>query len=361
MQVQSRISNGIKKFFPGYFALVMATGIISLAADSLQYDFVSHFFFWISNILYVILVLVFIVRIIVYFPEFRNDLSAHAKGAGFLTLVAATSILGSQYTLLFQNYYVASVLFVISCILWVLFIFSFVFLVIIQQEKPPLEKAENGTWLLLVVSTQSLSVLATSISQHVIAPTEMILFTSLCLYLLGFIFYSIFITLIFYRLIFVRVTPQEFEPPYWIDMGAAAITTLAGMNLVQQLPESFFDFIPFLKTAALLSWAVGTWWIPVVCMLEIWRHRYVAWSYQPAYWSLVFPLGMYSMSTGKIAHILHFSFLTSISKVFIIIAITAWIITFISMIINFWKSGPPGDAQDPPAIIGLGRNKASAS
>jgi tellurite resistance protein TehA-like permease len=347
MQVQSRISNGIKKFFPGYFALVMATGIISLAADSLQYDFVSHFFFWINKVLYAILVLIFSARIIVYFPEFRNDLSSHAKGAGFLTLVAATSILGSQYTLLFHNFNIAAVLLVISCILWVLFIFSFVFLAIIQQEKPPLEKAENGTWLLLVVSTQSLSVLAASISQHVIASIEMILFTSLCLYLLGFIFYSIFITLIFYRLIFVRVTPQEFEPPYWIDMGAAAITTLAGMTLVQQLPESFSDFIPFLKMSGLLSWAIGTWWIPVVCMLEIWRHRYVPWSYQPAYWSLVFPLGMYSMSTGKIAQILRFSFLTSIPKVFIVIAITAWTVTFTSMIINFWRSGPPKDAQAP--------------
>jgi tellurite resistance protein TehA-like permease len=81
-----------------------------------------------------------------------------------------------------------------------------------------------------------------------------------------------------------------------------------------------------------------------VCMLEIWRHRYVPWSYQPGYWSLVFPLGMYSMSTGKIAQILHFSFLTSLPKVFIVIAITAWIVTFISMIINFLEIGASKDA-----------------
>ena len=53
-------------------------------------------------------------------------------------------------------------------------------------------------------------------------------------------------------------------------------------------------------------WAFGTWWIPLLIVLGLWRHVRRHWplSYEPTLWSVVFPLGMYSVATlsfGKVA------------------------------------------------------------
>jgi len=61
---------------------------------------------------------------------------------------------------------------------------------------------------------------------------EGMLFFSLVMFLIGGMLYLIIIVLIFYRLMFFAIKPEAFTPPYWINMGAAAISTLAGAMLV---------------------------------------------------------------------------------------------------------------------------------
>jgi hypothetical protein len=41
------------------------------------------------------------------------------------------------------------------------------------------------------------------------------------------------ISLIFYRYTFFRFAPGDLSPPYWINMGAMAISTLAGALLIE--------------------------------------------------------------------------------------------------------------------------------
>ena len=62
----------------------------------------------------------------------------------------------------------------------------------------------------------------------------MVLFFALCMFLLGAMLYLTIITLIFYRFTFVALTVDQMTPPYWINMGAVAITTLAGASLLIQ-------------------------------------------------------------------------------------------------------------------------------
>ena len=63
-------------------------------------------------------------------------------------------------------------------------------------------------------------------------------------------------------------------PPYWINMGAVAITTLAGSSLLLQSDRwSFLVMLrPFLAGFTLFFWATATWWIPLLVILGVWRH-----------------------------------------------------------------------------------------
>ena len=47
--------SAIATFFPGYFALVMATGIISLAAHFLGLTHIAQVLFWVNMTAYVVL------------------------------------------------------------------------------------------------------------------------------------------------------------------------------------------------------------------------------------------------------------------------------------------------------------------
>jgi tellurite resistance protein TehA-like permease len=86
-------------------------------------------------------------------------------------------------------------------------------------------------------------------------------------------------------------------------MGAMAISTLAGSLLMLNAPQAPFlvSLLPFLKGFTVFYWASGTWWIPMLLLLGIWRHgvRRFPLRYDPLYWGAVFPLGMYAACTWQ--------------------------------------------------------------
>jgi hypothetical protein len=104
--------------------------------------------------------------------------------------------------------------------------YTFYGAITIADPKPSLETTVDGSWLLVTVSIESLAVLGTYIASG--ADLTFILFTSVCAYFLGGMFYILFITLILRRWIFAKIGLSALGPSAWIDMGALAITTLAG-------------------------------------------------------------------------------------------------------------------------------------
>jgi tellurite resistance protein TehA-like permease len=143
-------------------------------------------------------------------------------------------------------------------------------------------------------------------------------------------------SLIFYRYVFFRLSPNDLAPPYWINMGAMAISTLAGSLLILNAPHAPYlvSMLPFLKGFTVLYWATGTWWIPMLLLLGIWRYIYkrFPFEYDPLYWGAVFPLGMYAACTWQMNHAMDFGFLAGMARVFFYVALAAWAITFLGML-----------------------------
>jgi tellurite resistance protein TehA-like permease len=334
--LKERLAQGIATFFPGYFALIMATGIISIAAYRLGMEPLGWGLLFINVGAYAVLWLLTFIRLVAYPSWLVSDLINHQRGPGFFTLVAGTSVLGSQLIIVAGLPRLAFWLWLLACVLWLLIMYVFFTAVTVREEKPPLETGINGAWLIAIVATQSISILGTLLVPQLPLWQERLLFFTLCMYLLGCMLYISIITLIFYRFTFLKLVPTGLTPPYWINMGAVAITTLAGSTLILNAESFFFlrEILPFLKGFTLFFWAAGTWWIPLLFILGAWRHLYkrFPFTYDPQYWGMVFPLGMYTACTLQLAQSLDLDFLLVIPRYFIYIALAAWIATFIGLL-----------------------------
>lgn len=342
-----RLLAAIADLFPGYFALVMATGITSIAANLLDLKPVAWALLYLNIAAFVILWAMLLARLILFFPRILADLNDHVRGPGFFTVVAGTCVLGSQLVIVAGQFEIAMVLWFVGLFCWTLVMYAFFTAVTVRMNKPPLEKGISGSWLIAVVATQSVSVLGTILVGHYPEYTELMLFLTLCMYFIGCMLYIILITLIFYRFTFLDITREVLTPPYWINMGAVAITTLAGARLI--LSAGSWPFIselaPFLKGFTLFFWSAGTWWIPLLFILGFWRHAVKKFPirYDPQYWGMVFPLGMYTACTFQLALALGFPTLMIIPKVFVYLALAAWVITFAGMIYTLVRPPVPGN------------------
>jgi tellurite resistance protein TehA-like permease len=329
-------AQGVKGLPPGYFALVMATGILSLAAFYSGWGWTSGLLFHLNQVAYAALWILTLVRLIWFRPYLTADLVDHSRGPGFFTNVAGTCVLGAQFMVLARDPLMGTLLWFLGILVWVLIMYSFFTAVMIGEVKPNLPEGLTGGWLIAIVSTQSISILGVLIAPFFSPRQEPFLFFALTLFLLGGMLYILIILLVFYRLTFFPLTYQEFSPLYWINMGAIAITTLAGATLIQN--SSYWPFLqeilPFLKGFTLFFWITGTWWIPLLVILMIWRHlvRRFPVKYTPEYWAMVFPLGMYSTGTYQLAKAAGFSFLFPLSRGFFYLALITWLLTFCGMV-----------------------------
>src|SRR5690606_20251566 len=133
----------------------------------------------------------------------RDDLFDHLRAPGFFTFVAACSILGGQSLLLGGSLHVAVALGGIGLLAWVGFTYTIFAALTVRQDKPPLDRGINGGWLLAVVATQSMAVLAALIAPEVAQPWRMELnFFALSMWLWGGMLYIWMMSLIFYRYTF---------------------------------------------------------------------------------------------------------------------------------------------------------------
>jgi tellurite resistance protein TehA-like permease len=330
----------IAALYPGCFALVMATGIISNAFFLEGRREVSDALFTVNLVAYPWLIALTVVRAVKYRRALWTDLVNPSLVFSFFTMVAGTDVFGIAIHL--RGFAMAAFgLWMAALILWfVLIYFSFGVLTFLNTAHGA--NVVHGGWLIAIVGTESLVILGTVVAPGLgaLGPTVFVLIHML--WGVGLGLYGIFIALFAHRIFFFDVEPDDITPLLWVVMGAAAIATNAGSTLI--LSETGMPFLhsmrPFIDGVTLIMWAWATWWIPLLLLFGIWKHGIcrAPLTYTPMLWSLVFPLGMYALASLRLSLAADFPPLRSISRAMVWIALAAWIATAVGLALASWRS-----------------------
>lgn len=323
------IIDAAASLFPGYFALVMATGVVSIACQLMGMRMVALALVAINWVAYPMLWMLTLVRAIRFRALLLRDMSDHQRAPGFFTIVAGTCVLGTQNVVVVGAVGIATALWWFGLLLWFAVMYAFFTAVTVRSRKPTLARGINGAWLIAAVSTQAVVVLR-GVIDTAAPPPEVVQFQVVAMFLIGCMLYLGIIPLIFYRLTFVPLSREDFSPPYWINMGAVAITALAGSILIQRGATwpMLGPLLPFIRGFTFFFWAVASWWIPFLFALMIWRYVWMKdrFTYEPAIWGMVFPLGMYTTSTYQFDRAMGYGFLDPVPQIIVFIALFAWIL-----------------------------------
>ena len=333
------IDNEIAALYPGCFALVMATGIISNALFLEGYRAWSHALFALNLAAYPLLIVATVLRFVRFSRASWADLINPRLVFSFFTVVAGTDVLGIAINLRgFPT--VALLMWLFALAVWfVLIYFSFGVLVFLNTAHGA--NVVHGGWLIAIVGTESLVILGTIVAPSTGGLSATIFVLIHMLWGVGIGLYAIFVTLFAHRIFFIDVEPDDITPLLWVVMGAAAITANAGSTLI--LTDSGMAFLhsmrPFIDGVTLIMWAWATWWIPLLLLFGIWKHGIcrVPLTYTPMFWSLVFPLGMYALASLRLSLASDFPPLHSISNAMVWVALFAWAVTAAGLASASWR------------------------
>jgi tellurite resistance protein TehA-like permease len=136
------------------------------------------------------------------------------------------------------------------------------------------------------------------------------------------------------RLMLYEFGPDELTPPYWVSMGALAITVLAGARIVEMADAPMVAVTrDLIAGLAVVFWAFATWLIPVLVAAGWWRHvrRRVPLRYEATLWSIVFPLGMYAVAGIYLGRADRLPVVEAIGRAELWVALAAWAAAFVAM------------------------------
>lgn len=337
------IRESVRTLNPGYFALVMGTGIVSVAMHNQHRYALSTALLVLAAVAYVVLIGLNLVRVLLFGGEVVADLTDPRRAFGYFTFVAGTEVLGTRLAI-DHRYGLAFALLGVGATMWLLLGYLVPWAALLHHRRrpdsAPLASA-NGTWFIWVVASQSVATLAAVLEPVVHSGRRELALLAVVLWSVGVFLYAAAATSIALRMLLYPLHTEDLTPPYWVAMGATAITVVAGARIVQMADAPILTATrPLITGAAVVFWAFGTWLIPPLIAAGVWRHliRRVPLRYEATLWSIEFPLGMYSVAGQALGDADHLPIVGCIGSAESWIALGAWGITFAAMLYHLART-----------------------
>jgi tellurite resistance protein TehA-like permease len=332
--LKARVRVAVEGLTPGYFALVMGTGIVSVGLQLEGHRALSVALMVLAVATYAVLVVLTLARMLLYPRAIREDFTEPRRAFGFFTFVAGTNVVGARLVMEGQ-YHTTAGLLVVSGAFWLVLGYVVPWTAVLGRSSRPVVAAANGTWFIWVVSSQSVAVAAASIEPFVEVGRRPLAMLAVVAWSVGIFLYASAGIIVALRMMLYELRPEDLTPPYWVSMGACAITVLAGARIVEMAEAPMVEATRgLIAGTSVVFWAFATWLIPVLVAAGWWRHGYhrIPLIYEATLWSIVFPLGMYAVAGIYLGRADHLPVVHAIGSVELWFAFAAWALSLAAMV-----------------------------
>ena len=306
---------------PDAFAAVMATGVLSIAADNHHYTEISEAL----GVLASLGLLVLLALVLLTGAAKRWELKDPDVTLRLFTFVAACAVLDSR---LASQRVLVWVPGVAAMVPWLVLIALTVRNMRAVAERPwmALRDRAHGAWELASVGTSGLAIVITKVARD--TDEHWLLAVAVPAWVAALSIYGLMTWLILWRTVAERQDRDGFEPDTWILMGGLAIATLAGDGIHSLAPAWLAGPV---RAVTVVTWVAATLWIPPLIYFGLHRisQRPDMLHFAGVWWAFVFPLGMYSAASYAMAAEIAAS-LATVSLVFFWDALAAWLIVVVA-------------------------------
>jgi tellurite resistance protein TehA-like permease len=321
---------------PRAFAMVMATGIVSVALHQAGSPFLSAALLWVAVAGFVVLVGGFSWRAAGFFGDVRLDVTRPDRVFGYFAIPAAASVLAARLAGRGQHD-VVSFLAVLTVVAWAVACFLVIAFLAAGTGLVRSRITEvNGTWQLWVVGTQSVAIAAVSAYTAGVVPDRLAAWAGLIVWSAGGVLYLAVTALVSTRLVTAGLAPGDPFAPYWVTMGAASITVLAAAQFLRITSFAVLSASrPAVTDVALAFWAIATGLIPVLLVTGAvrWLRGHAAQGFRRELWMMVFPAGMYATASMRIGTVAALPPVHEIGTAAVWVALAVWAAVFIGMVV----------------------------
>lgn len=351
-----RVGRAVAALTPGYFALVMATGIVSVGMHLEGLDLLSEVLLGVCAAAFLLLAALTTWRFLAYRSAVVEDFTDPRRGFGFFTFVAGTNVLGVRLGL--EGWHAATaVLLALAGIAWLALGYVVPWTAVLGRQERPVVATANGTWFIWVVASQSVAAAAATIEPVYGSVRRELAVLAVGSWSVGVFLYAAAGMFVALRLMLYDFGPEELTPPYWVSMGALAITVLAAARIVDMADAPMVRVTrDLIAGLAVVFWAFASWLIPVLVAAGWWRHvqRRIPMRYDATWWSVVFPLGMYAVSGLYLGRSDDLPVVEAIGRGELWVALVVWLVVFIAMVRHVADTVFRGSRATPEEATGRG-------
>ena len=326
--MRNRLIAVVDKLPPNAFAAVMATGIFGVALTRIVSASVGAVLFVIAEVILLALVAGMITRAVRDPRGVVADARQIGRALGWWTFPTAIAVSATLADALGIPWMLWPAL-IVAALSWLFLCYVVLPTALSRPRSSPLADAVDGSWLLLVVSTQALAIVCGLAGAAVPA---------IVLWGTGIVLYLLLASALLSRLL-RNSGDGHAAPTVWIVMGATAVSALAATRIANI--ESLHPLVPFLDGTAMMLWGFGSLSIPYLLLLGVRRyfiHRDPV-RFEVGLWSVVFPLGMCATATHALAAVVHSDVLEVVAMVALVATAIAWVGVVALAIIAFATIG----------------------
>ncbi len=312
----------------------MGSGIISVGMQLKGFTVLSVVLLVVAATGYVLLLGLSGWRLVAYRAAVMDDFTDPRRAFGFFTLIAGTNVVGVRLSM-DGHHAVAAVLLVIATLVWLVLGYVIPWTAVRGAPQRPVVATANGSWFIWVVASQSVAVSAAALEPVFTSARDALAVVAVFSWSVGIFLYAAAGIIVALRMMLYDLRPVDLTPPYWVAMGACAITVLAGARIVEMADAPMGHATRGLVAgASVMFWAFATWLIPVLVAAGWWRHfiHGVPLEYEATWWSIVFPVGMYAVASIYLGRADGLPIVGAIGSAELWVAFAAWAATLTAMV-----------------------------